>query len=168
MTTKPASRWGCTSADERRDRRAGAATGRGRPVKDVASELGCSWHPVNALVRRWGEALTDAVTTSMTPKWVLALTVGAATVCHLAQDLQDPAMPQEINRLGRTIWRWRAQIANWHAARVTNAPTEAASNLMKRVKRAAFGFTNFANYRIRALLYAGEPNRALLDTLTPP
>ena len=24
--------------------------------------------------------------------------------------------------------------------------------------RAAFGFTNFANYRIRALLYAGKPN----------
>ena len=41
-------------------------------------------------------------------------------------------------------------------------------NLVKRVKRAAFGFTNFANYRIRALLYADKPNRALLDTLTPP
>ena len=26
-----------------------------------------------------------------------------------------------------------------HAARVTNAPTEAAKNLIKRVKRAAFG-----------------------------
>ena len=53
-------------------------------------------------------------------------------------------------------------------ARVTNAATEAANNLAKRVKRAAFGFTNFNNYRIRALLYAGKPNWALLDTLTPP
>ena len=52
--------------------------------------------------------------------------VGAATVAQLAKDLQDPAMPAEINRLGRTIWRWRTQIANWHAARVTNAATEAA------------------------------------------
>ena len=34
-------------------------------------------------------------------------------------------------------------------------------------QRAAFGFTNFDNYRIRALLYAGKPNWALLDTLTP-
>ena len=93
--------------------------------------------------------------------------VGAATVDQLAADLQDPAMPAEINRLGRTIWRWRDQISNWHAARVTNAATEAANNLVKRVKRAAFGFTNFANYRIRALLYAGRPNWALLDTLTP-
>ena len=93
--------------------------------------------------------------------------LGAATVNQLAQDLQDPAMPPEINRLGRTIWNWRHQISNWHAARVTNAPTEAANNLVKRVKRGAFGFTNFANYRIRALLYAGKPNWALLDTLTP-
>ena len=52
--------------------------------------------------------------------------VGTATVNQLSQDLQDPAMPPEINRLGRTIWRWRAQISAWHAARVTNAPTEAA------------------------------------------
>ena len=51
--------------------------------------------------------------------------LGAATVNQLAQDLQDPAMPPEINRLGRTIWNWRHQISNWHAARVTNAPTEA-------------------------------------------
>ena len=57
--------------------------------------------------------------------------VGAATVNQLAQDLQDPAMPPEINRLGRTIWNWRHQISNWHAARVTNAPTEAANNLVK-------------------------------------
>ena len=92
---------------------------------------------------------------------------GAATVAQLAADFQEPGMPEEINRLGRTLWRWRAQISNWHAARVTNAPTEAANNLVKRVKRAAFGFTNFDNYRIRALLYAGKPNWALLETLTP-
>ena len=92
---------------------------------------------------------------------------GAATVNQLAKDLQDPGMSPEINRLGRTLWTWRHQIANWHTARVTNAAAEAANNLVKRVKRAAFGFTNFANYRIRALLYAGRPNWALLDTLTP-
>ena len=93
--------------------------------------------------------------------------VGAATVDQLGADLQDPGMPEEINRLGRTITAWRTQISNWHAARVTNAPTEAANNLIKRVKRAAFGFTNFDNYRIRALLYAGKPDWALLETLTP-
>ena len=93
---------------------------------------------------------------------------GAATVEQLAVELQDPSLPVEVNRLGRTLWRWRTQIANWHTARVSNAATEPANNLTKRVKRVAFGFTNFANHRIRALLYAGKPNWALLDTLTPP
>ena len=50
----------------------------------------------------------------------------------------------------------------WHQARFTNAPTEAANNLIKRVKRVAFGFTPFRNYRVRVLLYAGRPNWALL------
>ena len=89
-------------------------------------------------------------------------------VAQLARDLQDPGLPAEVNRLGRTLWRWRTQIANWHAVRVANAATEAANNLVKRVKRAAFGFINFANtHSGRALLYAGNPNWALLDTLTP-
>ena len=46
---------------------------------------------------------------------------GAATVAQLAADFQEPGMPEEINRLGRTLWRWREQISNWHATRVTNA-----------------------------------------------
>ena len=37
----------------------------------------------------------------------------------------------------------------------------------ERIKRIAFGFRNFANYRIRALLYAGKPNWNLLTTITP-
>ena len=88
-------------------------------------------------------------------------------VTQLAEDLQDPDLAPEVNRLGRTLSRWSTQITNWHVARVTNAATEAANNLIKRVKRAAFGFTNFQNYRIRALLYAGKPNWNLLNTLTP-
>ena len=34
--------------------------GKGRPIKDMAEELGCSWYTVNLLVRRWGEALLEA------------------------------------------------------------------------------------------------------------
>lgn len=56
---------------------------------------------------------------------------------------------------------------NWRRSRVSNGPTEAINNLVKRVKRAAFGFRRFAHYRIRALLYAGKPNWALLATITP-
>ncbi len=42
-----------------------------------------------------------------------------------------------------------------------------ASNLIKRVKRVAIGFTRFRNYRIRTLLYAGKPNWGLLASVTP-
>lgn len=88
-------------------------------------------------------------------------------VDRLSHDLQDHSCPPEIRQLGRTIVRWRTQIAAWHQAHVSNGPTEAANNLIKRVKRAAFGFTRFRNYRIRALLYAGKPNWDLLATITP-
>ena len=50
---------------------------------------------------------------------------------------------------------------------MTNGPTEALNNLIKRIKRAAFGFRNFANYRIRALLYAGHPTGTYLRPSLP-
>ena len=61
-------------------------------------------------------------------------------------------MPEEINRLGRTIAAWRTQISNWHAARVTNAPTEAANNLLQVLRRTAHGFTNPRNFEGRGIL----------------
>lgn len=91
----------------------------------------------------------------------------AEFVTRLGHDLQDDDCPPEINKLGRTIVRWRHQISAWHQARVSNGPTEAINNLIKRVKRVAFGFRRFRNYRIRALLYAGRPNWDLLATITP-
>lgn len=88
-------------------------------------------------------------------------------VTRLGADFQDRAYPIEVNTLGRTLIRWRHQIAAWHQSHHTNGPTEAANNLQKRVKRVAFGFTNFRSYRIRVLLYAGQPNWALLPSITP-
>ena len=60
-----------------------------------------------------------------------------------------------------------AEITAWHACHFTNGPTEAMNNLIKRVKRVAFGFTSFRNYRVRALLYAGKPDWSLLKTIAP-
>jgi len=88
-------------------------------------------------------------------------------VDRLGRDLQDKSCPIEVRSLGRTLIRWRDQIAAWHQAHVSNGPTEAANNLIKRIKRIAFGFTKFRNYRIRVLLYAGKPNWDLLATITP-
>lgn len=88
-------------------------------------------------------------------------------VTQLGRDLQDADYPLEARSLGRTLIRWKKEIAAWHEAQVSNGPTEAVNNLIKRVKRAAFGFTSFRNYRVRSLLYAGKPNWDLLATLTP-
>jgi hypothetical protein len=41
------------------------------------------------------------------------------------------------------------------------------NNLTKRIKRIAFGMTNFRNWRIRVLLYAGRPNWDLLPAVNP-
>jgi hypothetical protein len=60
-----------------------------------------------------------------------------------------------------------AEITAWHDCHFTNGPTEAMNNLIKRIKRVAFGFTSFRNYRIRSLLYAGKPNWSLLESITP-
>jgi transposase len=87
----------------------------------------------------------------------------------MLEDLQrhcvKKAMPPEVQKLGRTIKHWFDKIVNFHLARVSNGPTEALNNLIKRIKRIGFGFRNFENYRIRALLYAGKPNWRVLGSI---
>jgi len=90
-----------------------------------------------------------------------------AWVNEIGRDFTNDQMPFEVRRLGRTIKRWRSQIVAWHRSHVSNGSTEAVNNLVKRVKRVAFGFRRFEHYRIRALLYAGKPNWDLLATITP-
>ncbi len=84
---------------------------------------------------------------------------------ELKQHCLKDAMPPEIQKLGRTIRRWFDKLCNYHVAKVTNGPTETLNNLIKRVKRIGFGFRNFANYRIRVLLYAGKPNWRVLGSI---
>jgi transposase len=88
---------------------------------------------------------------------------------HILAELQahclKRAMPPEVQKLGRTIRQWFDKICNYHLARVSNGPTESLNNLIKRIKRIGFGFRNFENYRIRALLYAGRPNWRVLGSI---
>ena len=86
---------------------------------------------------------------------------------NLIDGLLDPDHPPEVRGLGRTLRRPRHQVRGWHQAKVSNGPTEAANNLTKRIKRIGFGFRRFAYYRLRVLLYAGQPNWDRLATLTP-
>lgn len=75
------------------------------------------------------------------------------------------SMPTELQRFARTIQTWLEKIMAYHIAKVTNAPTEGLNNLIKRIKRVGYGFRNFNNYRIRALLYAKKPNYRILNSI---
>jgi transposase len=84
---------------------------------------------------------------------------------ELVEHCQRHTMPPEVQKLGRTLRQWFEKICNYHVAKMSNGPTEALNNLIKRIKRVGFGFRNFENYRIRALLYAGKPNWPVLGSI---
>ena len=160
-----------------------SAIGAARPIRSTAAGAGSSW-PAN------GSASTATTSCSACSPpatrrrevwfaWNAKEVVrqiydhtdhqlAVAWVDEIVRDFADGEMPLEVRRLGRTIAKWRTQIVAWHRSHVSNGPTEAVNNLVKRVKRVAFGFRRFDHYRIRSLLYAGKPNWTLLDTLTPP
>ncbi len=83
------------------------------------------------------------------------------------QLLTEADEPREVRTLGGTLIRWKQLTVNWQEARVSSGPTGAFNNLIKRVKREGFGFTNFVNYRIRSLLCARKLNWHILATITP-
>ena len=62
--------------------------GRARPVDEVAAELGCSWHRVNASVRRWGSALLEADTARISQVEALA-----AMACPAKYISTEPTPP---------------------------------------------------------------------------
>jgi hypothetical protein len=86
-------------------------------------------------------------------------------VTELADDMPDH--PIEVRSLRRTLRRWHDPIVAWHHAYVSNGPTKAANNLIKRIRRIGLGFPHFTHYRLRALLHAGRPTWHPSPPLTP-
>jgi transposase len=119
---------------------------------DPRGEVATAWHAKEAVRELYAHHDPD-----LALEWV----------DQLSADLRDRSCPPEIRQLGRTLRRWREQIAAWHQAQVTNGPTETINGLIKRIKRVAFGMTNFVHWRIRVLLYAGKPDWSKLATVTP-
>jgi transposase len=93
------------------------------------------------------------------------LAAARAMLDELIEHCRRRAMPPELQKLGRTLHQWLDKICNHHLAKISNGPTEALNNLIKRIKRIGFGFRNFDNYRIRVLLYAGKPNWPVLNSI---
>ena len=119
---------------------------------DPHGEVRMTWHAKETI--REFYAITDPDT-------------AAVFLDELIDDMSDSSMPDEVRALAGTLRRWWAQILAWHTARVSNGPTEAINNLIKRIKRVGFGLRRFRHYRIRVLLYAGHPNWNLLPTVKP-
>jgi transposase len=141
-----------TKAHERLDERGDAKLRGPLDAGDPPGEVRIAWHAKEVM-----RSIYDITDPGLAGEFVDQLGV----------DLQDESCPPEVRSLGRTIVRWR--IRSWPGTRqlVSNGPTEAINNLIKRIKRIRFGFRRFVHYRIRVLLYAGKPNWDLLATVTP-
>jgi transposase len=52
----------------------------------------------------------------------------------------------------QTIVRWIGEIISYFDERITNGVVEGINNKLKLIKRSAYGFRNFQNFRIRVSL----------------
>jgi transposase len=57
----------------------------------------------------------------------------------------------EIHTFRRTLMRWRFEVLAYFASGLTNGRTEGFNNKAKVVKRRAYGYRSFQNYRLRLL-----------------
>jgi transposase len=113
---------------------------RGRRLLTKAKErLGAQGQEKLAGLLRAGDPKGDMATVWEAKEAVRVLCAHArmltspSWVTQLDRDLHDANYPIEARSLGRTLIRWRHQIAAWHEAHVTNGPSEAVNNLIKRV-----------------------------------
>ena len=68
----------------------------------------------------------------------------------MISDMAWSSLP-EIQRLRKTLRKWQEEILNYWLFRITNARTEGFNNVAKLVKRRAYGFRSFENYRLKLL-----------------
>lgn len=68
----------------------------------------------------------------------------------LTDTLAHSKLP-ELNTLRRTLMSWMEEILNYFENKLTNARTEGYNNVAKQVQKRAYGFKNFANYRLKLL-----------------
>lgn len=57
----------------------------------------------------------------------------------------------EIKTLRRTLLRWRHEILEYFRTKLTNARTEGFNGVAKLVKKRAYGYRRFENYRLKLL-----------------
>jgi len=75
----------------------------------------------------------------------------AATALTRLTDAMARSEVPAVRTLRRTLMKWRVEILNYFETRLTNGRTEGFNNLAKLVKRRAYGYRSFENYRLRLL-----------------
>lgn len=68
----------------------------------------------------------------------------------LVDDMAWSNLP-EIKTLRRTLIKWKEPVLNYFLTKLTNARTEGFNNKAKVVKRRAYGYRSFRNYRLKVL-----------------
>lgn len=74
----------------------------------------------------------------------------AIALRKLTDQMSWSALP-EIKTLRRTLMKWREEILAYFLTGLTNARTEGFNNKAKVVKRRAYGYKSFENYRLKVL-----------------
>jgi transposase len=100
-------------------------------------------YPELAEIYRCKEALHRLYRTRGSRRAALSLTWMTDQMAH--------SSVLEIRRLRRTLLSWRREILNYFDYPITNGRTEGFNNKAKLVKKRAYGYRNFENYRLRLL-----------------
>ena len=75
----------------------------------------------------------------------------AKTALTVLTDRLAASPVPELQTLRRTLMRWRREILAYFVTGLTNGRTEGFNNKAKVVKRRAYGYRSFRNYRLRLL-----------------
>jgi transposase len=74
----------------------------------------------------------------------------ARALTALTDRMANSTVP-EVQTFRRTLIKWRREVLAYFHTRLTNGPTEGFNNKAKLVKRRAYGYRSFSNYRLRLL-----------------
>lgn len=69
---------------------------------------------------------------------------------HMIEDFKNSKL-EALNRLSRTLQKWREALLAYFENRWTNGFTEATNGTAKALQRRARGYKNFVNYRLKTL-----------------
>lgn len=75
----------------------------------------------------------------------------AARALTAMTDRMAKSILPEVKTFRRTLLKWRNEILAYFGRRITNGRTEGFNNKAKLVKRRAYGYRSFKNYRLRLL-----------------